>query len=89
MFVSKSLKQIFMSDKQHWNTPPKTKKQEESDANGKESGDDSLVDSSPTDRRSDEKVVVNEQRADKVVNGPSQTAANTSEGNSYDDEIID
>lgn len=73
---------------QHWNTPPKTK-QEESNANGRESGDDSLVNSSPTDSRSDEKVVVNEQRSDKIVNGPSQTAANTSEGNSYDDEIVE
>jgi hypothetical protein len=74
------------------NTPPKTKKQEQeswSDANGREGDDDSLVDSSPTDSRSDEKVVVNEQRANKTVNAPPQTAANTSEGSSYDEEIID
>ena len=77
-----------MSDKQHENTPPKTKR-EEPDANGREGGDDSLVNSSPTDSRSDEKVVVNEQRASKTVNAPSQTAANTSEGSSYDDELID
>jgi len=77
-----------MSNKQHWNAPPKTK-QEESGANGREGGDDSLVNSSPTDSRSDEKVVVNEQRGDKIVNGPSQTAANTSEGNSYDEEIVE
>lgn len=77
-----------MSDKKHWNDPPKTKKGE-ADANGKEGADDSLVYSSSTDSRSDEKVVVNEQRANKIVNGPSQTAANTSEGNSYDDEILD
>jgi len=77
-----------MLDKKHWNDPPKTKKGE-TDANGREGGDDSLVNSSPTDSRSDEKVVVNEQRANKIVNGPSQTAANTSEGNSYDDEILD
>lgn len=71
--------------------PPKTnKKQGEAyDTNGREGGDDSLINSSPTDSRSDEKVVVNEQRADKIVNGPSQTAANTSEGNSYDEEILD
>ena len=77
-----------MSDKQHWDIPPKAKG-EESDANGREGGDDSLVNSSPTDSRSDEKVVVNEQRGDKIVNGPSQTAANTSEASSYDDEILE
>jgi len=76
-----------MLNNKHWNAPPKTKK-EESDANGREGGDDSLVNSSPADSRSDEKVVVNEQRADKIVNGPSQTAANTSEGSSNDDEIL-
>jgi len=74
------------------NSPPKTNKKQEdisdSNANGREGGDDSLVDSSPTDSRSDEKVVVNEQRANKTVNAPSQTAANTSEGSSYDDDIV-
>ena len=65
--------------------PPKNKKEE---VNGREGGDDSLANSSPTDSRSDEKVVVNEQRGDKIVNEPSQTAANTSEGNSNDDEIL-
>jgi len=78
-----------MSDNRHGNIPPKTKGQGKSDANEREGGDDSLVNSSPTDSRSDEKVVVNEQRADKIVNGPSQTAANTSEGSSYDDEILE
>jgi hypothetical protein len=77
-----------MSGKQRWDAPPKIKP-EEPNANGREGGDDSLVNSSPTDNRSDEKVVVNEQRGDKIVNGPSQTAANTSEGNSYDDEILE
>ena len=76
-----------MSDNKHWNGP-KTKGRRESDAVGREGGDDSLVNSSPTDSRSDEKVVVNEQRADKIVNAPSQTAANTSEGSSNDDEIL-
>jgi hypothetical protein len=74
------------------NAPPKTKKQKEtfdSNANGREGGDDSLVNSSPTDSRSDEKVVVNTQRENKIVNAPPQTAANTSEGHSYDDEIIE
>ena len=67
------------------NVPPKLKE----DTNERQGSDDSLVNSSPTDSRSDEKVVVNEQRANKTVNAPSQTAANTSEGSSYDDEIID
>jgi len=78
-----------MSDNRHWSIPPKTKDREEPNAGGREGGDNSLANSSPTDSRSDEKVVVNEQRSDKIVNGPSQTAANTSEGSSYDDEILD
>jgi hypothetical protein len=77
-----------MSNNMRRNAPPKTRKGD-ADANGREGGDDSLVNSSPTDSRSDEKVVVNEQRSDKIVNGPSQTAANTSEGNSNDEEILD
>ena len=76
-----------MSGNQHRNDPPKTRKGQQ-DANGREGGDDSLVNSSPTDSRSDEKVVVNEQRGNKIVNEPSQTAANTSEGNSNDEEIF-
>lgn len=75
--------------------PPKTRngKKEnpgysQPEKSGREGGDDSLADSSPTDNRSDEKVVVNEQRGNKTVNAPSQTAAHTSEGNSYDEEII-
>ncbi|MFL5786899.1 MAG: hypothetical protein ACJ748_02510 [Flavisolibacter sp.] len=55
----------------------------------REGGDDSLAESSPDDSHSDEKVVVNQQRGNKTVNIPSQTAANTSEENSYDDELID
>ena len=55
----------------------------------REGGDDALAESSPTDNRSDEKVIVNEQRANKTVNAPSQTAAHTSESESFDDEIID
>jgi len=54
----------------------------------REGGDDSLTDSSPTDNRSDEKVIVNEQRENKIVNAPSQTAVNTSEGNSNDEESL-
>ena len=74
--------------------PKDRKKEQETDSRpdttpGREGGDDSLAESSPTDSRSDEKVIVNEQRENKIVNAPSQTAANTSEGNSYDEEIID
>lgn len=69
--------------------PPKSMKKEMPGASGREGGDNSLADSSPTDSRSDEKVVVNEQRAEKIVNGPSQTAVNTSEDSGSDDEILD
>ena len=62
---------------------------ESENAPGREGGDDALENASPTDDRADEKVIVNEQREDKIVNAPSQTAANTSEGNSFDEEIID
>ena len=55
---------------------------------GKETGDNNLAESSPTDSRSDEKVIVNEQRENKIVNSPSQTAVNSSEGSSNDEEII-
>jgi len=55
----------------------------------REGDDDALAESSPTDSRSDEKVIVNEQRSGKTVNEPSQTAANTSEVYGNDDEIID
>jgi hypothetical protein len=55
----------------------------------REGGDDALAESSPTDSRSDEKVIVNEQRANKTVNAPSQTASNTSEANGNDEEILD
>ena len=65
-----------------FNAPPKTK-----DKRAEE--EHSLPASSPTDSRSDEKVIVNEQRSNKAVNLPSQTAAHTSEGNSNDEEILD
>ena len=80
----------------HGPRDPKDKKPEEASSNSqrelaidREGGEDSLASSSPTDSRSDEKVIVNEQRANKTVNAPSQTAVNASEGNSFDDEIID
>ena len=56
---------------------------------GREGGDDSLAEASPTDPRDDEKVIVNEQREHKTVNTPSQTAPNTSEGISTDEDTID
>jgi hypothetical protein len=52
----------------------------------REGGEDSLAESAPTDDRSDEKVIVNEQRENKIVNSPSQTAINPGEGSSYDEE---
>ena len=55
----------------------------------REGGDDSLAEASPFDDRADEKVIVNEQREHKTVNAPSQTAANTSEAISNDEETID
>ena len=54
----------------------------------REGGDDSLAESSPDDSRADEKVIVNEQRENRTVNAPSQTAAYTSEDVSNDDDII-
>lgn len=54
----------------------------------REGGDDALAETSPTDSRADEKVIVNEQREHKAVNAPSQTAANTSENVSSDDDVF-
>lgn len=55
---------------------------------GREGGDEALEYSSPVDHNSDEKVIVNEQRANKTVNTPSQTAAHPSEAEGADEEII-
>ena len=55
----------------------------------KEGGEDSAEEISPIDNNADEKVIVNEQREHKTVNAPSQTAVNTSEGISNDEETID
>jgi hypothetical protein len=54
----------------------------------REGGDDSLAETSPTDSRADEKVIVNEQRENKTVNVPSQTAVNTSEQTGNDEEVM-
>ena len=73
---------------------PKDRKKEQEDNSRpgstpqRQGGDDSLADSSPTDNRSDEKVIVNEQRENKIVNAPSQTGVNTSEGNGNDEENL-
>jgi hypothetical protein len=58
-------------------------------SNEREGGDDALSNADPVDARSDEKVIVNEQRGDKTVNAPSQTAAHSSETESSDEEITD
>ena len=54
----------------------------------REGGDDALAETSPTDSRADEKVIVNEQRENKTVNIPSQTAVNTSEQTGSDDDVL-
>lgn len=54
----------------------------------REGGEDSVEQMSPTDNNADEKVIVNQQRENKTVNEPSQTAANTSEGISNDEDIV-
>ena len=55
----------------------------------REGGEDSIEQMSPTDDNADEKVIVNEQREHKTVNEPSQTAVNSSEGISNDEDTID
>lgn len=39
----------------------------------REGGDDALAETNPTDTRADEKVIVNEQESNHIVNRPSQT----------------
>ena len=53
----------------------------------REGGDDAWAESSPQDERSDEKVIVNDQRGNKIINGTSQTEANPSEMSGGEDEI--
>jgi hypothetical protein len=52
----------------------------------REGGEDSVENIPPDDSRADEKVVVNTQRENKIVNEPSQTAANVSENSTTNDE---
>lgn len=55
----------------------------------REGGDDAIGEqSSPSDSRLDEKVIVNEQREHKAVNAPSQTAAHPSEIEGSDEDVI-
>lgn len=76
--------------------PPKDPRKKEKPGNpdskvtngGREGGDDALLDSSPTDSRLDEKVIVNEQRSDKIVNAPAQSGAHPSENIGNDEEIV-
>lgn len=54
----------------------------------REGGDDAIADSSPSDSRLDEKVVVNTQRENKAVNSPSQTAPYPSELEGNEEDVI-
>lgn len=53
----------------------------------REGGDDALAETNPSDSRLDEKVIVNTQSENKIVNAPSQTDAHPSEGENTVDEI--
>ena len=53
----------------------------------REGGDDALAERNPSDSRMDEKVIVNEQSEQKIVNSPSQTEAHPGEGETRVDEI--
>ena len=84
-------KTISMNNQQDPPKDPRKKQQpgipDSKAANGRESSDDAL-ESSPTDSRLDEKVIVNEQRSDKIVNSPAQAATNDSESTGNDEEIV-
>lgn len=54
----------------------------------REGGDDAIANSSPSDSRLDEKVVVNTQREHKAVNAPSQSEAHPSELEGSDEDVI-
>lgn len=53
----------------------------------REGGDDALAETNPSDSRLDEKVIVNTQSEQKIVNAPSQTEAHPSEGVNRVDEL--
>lgn len=51
----------------------------------REGGDDALAETNPSDSRMDEKVVVNTQRENKIVNTPSQSDPHMSGENRVDE----
>lgn len=53
----------------------------------REGGDDALAERNPQDSRLDEKVIVNEQSGQKIVNAPSQTGAHATETEGTVDDI--
>lgn len=53
----------------------------------REGGDDAIAETNPADGRLDEKVIVNGQQANKIVNAPSQTGPHNSEGENTVDEM--
>ena len=53
----------------------------------REGGDDAIAETNPADSRLDEKVIVNEQQENKIVNAPSQTSAHNTEGENTVDEM--
>ncbi len=84
-----SLHKIGGPDPRKKNEKKKQGYQESPDATSrKEGGEDALAETSPQDSRADEKVIVNEQREDKIVNVPSQTGAHTSEIEANDEDVI-
>jgi hypothetical protein len=53
----------------------------------REGGDDALAETNPSDSRLDEKVVVNTQSENKIVNSPSQSEPHLAEGENRVDEL--
>ncbi|WP_121356526.1 hypothetical protein [Flavisolibacter nicotianae] len=53
----------------------------------REGGDDALAETNPEDSRLDEKVIVNTQSENKIVNAPSQSETHVSEGENRVDEL--
>jgi hypothetical protein len=82
----------MQQDPQNNRRDPKLKKQHGYDKPETESvrdgGDDALT-SDPNDSRLDEKVIVNEQRSEKITNVPAQSGVNSSEVSGNDDEILE
>jgi hypothetical protein len=50
----------------------------------REGGDDALAETNPSDSRMDEKVIVNSQNENKIVNAPSQSDAYIGESDSVE-----